>query len=108
MYIITDQNTFKLKSYWFGLFIYFSAVNDITKEKIEIIEHGIKEPAVVLVCGDGMSGQLGLGEEVSEKPRPALVPDVKNIIDVVAGGMHTVCLDANRKVCSFDSVVIYS
>ena len=42
--------------------------------------------------GQGDVGQLGLGPDVLEKSRPALVDQVKDVIDVVAGGMHTVCL----------------
>lgn len=47
---------------------------------------------MVLSMGQGDVGQLGLGPDVLEKSRPALVDQVKDVIDVVAGGMHTVCL----------------
>lgn len=47
---------------------------------------------VVLAMGQGDVGQLGLGPDILEKSRPSLVDKVKDIIDVVAGGMHTVCL----------------
>lgn len=42
--------------------------------------------------GQGDVGQLGLGPDVLEKSRPALVDQIEDVIDVVAGGMHTVCL----------------
>lgn len=48
--------------------------------------------------GDGIAGQLGLGTEITEKPRPAELPNLNNIIDVQAGGMHTVCLTSDFKV----------
>lgn len=59
-----------------------------------------RTPGEVLVMGDGVSGQLGLtmDDGMTEKPRPTLVPEVLNIIDVAAGGMHTVCLTADHKV----------
>jgi regulator of chromosome condensation len=42
--------------------------------------------------GQGDVGQLGLGSDVLEKSRPTLVYKVKDVIDVIAGGMHMVCL----------------
>lgn len=50
---------------------------------------------VVLTIGQGDVGQLGLGPDELEKSRPTLVEGVPDIIDVAAGGMHTVCLTAN-------------
>lgn len=47
---------------------------------------------VLLSMGQGDVGQLGLGPDVLEKSRPALVDQIEDVIDVVAGGMHTVCL----------------
>jgi len=55
----------------------------------------------VLTLGQGDTGQLGLGEDVMEKSRPGLVADVKDAVDVVAGGMHTVVLDKNGDVWTF-------
>ncbi|KAH7978475.1 hypothetical protein HPB49_005593 [Dermacentor silvarum] len=43
-------------------------------------------------------GQLGLGPDVMELARPALVADLKDVVDVMAGGMHTLCLTADVKV----------
>ena len=44
-------------------------------------------------------GQLGLGENILEKSKPGFVEVVgKDIIQVVAGGMHTACLTANGEV----------
>ena len=47
----------------------------------------------LLTVGQGDTGQLGLGEDVMEKMRPAPVPDITEAVDAVAGGMHTVVLD---------------
>lgn len=56
---------------------------------------------VLLVFGQGDVGQLGLGEEVVEKTRPAVVPGYQDIISVAAGGMHNVCLRQTGEVLTF-------
>lgn len=55
----------------------------------------------LLTCGQGEMGQLGLGEDVMEKTRPALVEAVKNAVLVRAGGMHVVALDRDGVVYTF-------
>ena len=55
----------------------------------------------VLTLGQGDTGQLGLGEDIMERARPALVKDVENAVEVVAGGMHTVVLDIEGDVWTF-------
>ncbi|XP_033644614.1 regulator of chromosome condensation-like [Asterias rubens] len=59
----------------------------------------------VLTLGQGDVGQLGLGEDIYERKRPALVPlpdAVKGkIVEAVAGGMHTVCLSSTGEVFTF-------
>lgn len=55
----------------------------------------------VLVCGQGSVGQLGLGESVSEKTRPTLLSDVEDVVDVCAGGMHSLCLTKQGEIYSF-------
>ncbi|XP_067007473.2 regulator of chromosome condensation isoform X2 [Anabrus simplex] len=60
-----------------------------------------KEPGSVLTFGQGDVGQLGLGEDILERSRPALVPNLDNIVDVCAGGMHTVCLTSSGEVITF-------
>lgn len=54
----------------------------------------------VLVTGQNDVGQLGLGDEVMEKSRLALLQLESNneVIDICAGGMHTVCLTKDGKV----------
>lgn len=60
-----------------------------------------KGTGIALTMGQGDVGQLGLGPDVLEKSRPAVVNEVKDVVDVVAGGMHTVCLTSKgkQKVC---------
>lgn len=55
-------------------------------------------PGNVYTVRQGDVGQLGLGPDVMELARPALVADLKDVMDVVAGGMHTLCLTADGKV----------
>lgn len=73
------------------------------KPKIEIVipfRHN-RGTGMVLSVGQGDVGQLGLGPDVLEKSRPALVDQVKDVIDVVAGGMHTVCLTSKGEIYTF-------
>ncbi|XP_055610045.1 regulator of chromosome condensation isoform X2 [Uranotaenia lowii] len=55
----------------------------------------------VLSCGQGEVGQLGLGEDVMEKTRPALIDGLRDIVDISAGGMHNLCLTRKGEVFSF-------
>jgi len=59
------------------------------------------EPGVVLSVGNGDVGQLGLGPDIMEKTRPGLVNLEEEIVQVCAGGMHTVCLSVSGKVYTF-------
>lgn len=67
---------------------------------------------VVLTLGVGDTGQLGLGPDITERMKPALFSaaslsngvsndDMESFVQVVAGGMHTVCLTADGKVFTF-------
>ncbi|XP_073936908.1 regulator of chromosome condensation isoform X2 [Castor canadensis] len=59
------------------------------------------EPGLVLTLGQGDVGQLGLGENVMERKKPALVPILEAVVQAEAGGMHTVCLSKSGQVYSF-------
>ncbi|XP_063968532.1 regulator of chromosome condensation-like [Lytechinus pictus] len=61
------------------------------------------EPGVVLAFGQGDVGQLGLGEDIMERKKPTLVnlDGAKRVVDVVAGGMHTVCITQDGEVYTF-------
>ncbi|XP_050303935.1 regulator of chromosome condensation isoform X2 [Anthonomus grandis grandis] len=62
---------------------------------------GLAAKGVVLVTGAGDVGQLGLGPDVLEKSRVALVNLDQEIVDIYAGGMHTVCLTSDGKLLTF-------
>ncbi len=53
---------------------------------------------VVLTLGQGDTGQLGLGEDIMERSKPALVKDLEGVVDVCAGGMHSLCLNTKGEV----------
>lgn len=55
----------------------------------------------VYVMGQGDVGQLGLGPDVLEKTRPTPIPGLDNIVDIAAGGMHTLCLTTDGQLWSF-------
>ncbi|XP_067167538.1 regulator of chromosome condensation isoform X2 [Apteryx mantelli] len=59
------------------------------------------EPGLVLTLGQGDVGQLGLGEDVMERKKPALVQLSEMIVQAEAGGMHTVCLSETGKIYTF-------
>ncbi|XP_015433074.1 PREDICTED: regulator of chromosome condensation-like isoform X2 [Dufourea novaeangliae] len=91
-----------------------------TKRSAEIASKGPKEPkqikkkpviktdlrqsstgGVLLTFGQGDVGQLGLGEEVVEKIRPAVISGYQDIIAIAAGGMHNVCLRETGEILTF-------
>ncbi|TRY92027.1 hypothetical protein DNTS_034911 [Danionella cerebrum] len=73
---------------------------DVKKLKVSHSSHG-QEKGVVLVLGQGDVGQLGLGENVLERKKPALVTLPEGIVQAVAGGMHTVCLSETGTIYTF-------
>lgn len=56
---------------------------------------------VMLVFGQGDFGQLGLGEDVTEKMRPAAISEYQDIIAIAAGAMHNVCLRKTGEILTF-------
>lgn len=73
----------------------------ILDPKSRLILREITTSGIVLACGQGDVGQLGLGEDVLEKTRFAVIPDHTNIVAIAAGGMHNVCLTKEGKVMTF-------
>jgi len=64
-------------------------------------KHKTRGSGRVLTVGQGDTGQLGLGEDVMEKTRPALVDGIHAAVEVAAGGMHTAVLDTDGAVWTF-------
>jgi alpha-tubulin suppressor-like RCC1 family protein len=58
-------------------------------------------PGFVLVVGEGDTGQLGLGPDVMDRSRPGRVGLPANVVQVCAGGMHSVCLTLSGEVSGF-------
>ncbi len=55
-----------------------------------------------MTFGQGDIGQLGLGEEVDERKKPSPVRgdlEGEEVVQLVCGGMHTVALTHDGKVC---------
>ncbi|KAM6967957.1 regulator of chromosome condensation [Aplochiton taeniatus] len=75
-------------------------LNESKKVKVSHSSHG-KEKGQVLVLGQGDVGQLGLGEDIMERKRPALVTLAEGVVQVAAGGMHTVCLSDTGNIYTF-------
>ena len=60
------------------------------------------QPGSVFAVGEGDTGQLGLGPDVMDRSRPAHVNLPADVIQISAGGMHSVCLTVAGEVgCRF-------
>lgn len=57
----------------------------------------------VFVVGTGDCGQLGLGQDITEKNRPGIIEYLKDkqIIHVYVGGMHNMALSLTGKLYSW-------
>ncbi|KAK2168914.1 hypothetical protein LSH36_13g10022 [Paralvinella palmiformis] len=55
----------------------------------------------VLTLGQGDTGQLGLGPDVMERTKPGKVDIDAPVVQISAGGMHTVCLTDKGEVFTF-------
>ena len=58
---------------------------------------------VILTLGQGDMGQLGLGDEILSRKKPAIVKELAdvNIKKIVSGALHTVCLTDGNEVSVF-------
>ncbi|XP_044016380.1 regulator of chromosome condensation-like [Aphidius gifuensis] len=76
-----------------------------SKKKTGLIEkpdlRNVLTGGVVLAVGQSDVGQLGLGEDVLEKTRFAVIPNYTDIVAIAAGGMHNVCLTKTGNVITF-------
>lgn len=73
-------------------------INKLTELSIPKIN---SDAGQVLSCGTGDVGQLGLGESTMEKTRPAIINSLNNVVEVCAGGMHSLCLTVDGEVITF-------
>jgi len=53
------------------------------------------------VVGEGDTGQLGLGPDVMDRGRPGRIDLPPFVIQICAGGMHSVCLTLSGEVSEF-------
>ncbi|RUS20169.1 regulator of chromosome condensation 1/beta-lactamase-inhibitor protein II [Endogone sp. FLAS-F59071] len=62
-----------------------------------------RESGRVFVFGNGEIGQLGLGDITVERKKPYPVPTLENeeVVDVVAGGLHTIAITKEGKLWSW-------
>ena len=107
MYLVIVTTTAKLAQYWICL-QYKSNTCKHCILGVFVVAHpshpDVTVTGVVLACGEGDVGQLGLGPDVMEKSRPALVNiDGQKIVSAVAGGMHTICLTNKGEVSKLKS-----
>jgi len=56
------------------------------------------QPGFVFAIGEGDTGQLGLGPDVMDRSKPARVDLPADVIQICAGGMHSVCLTVGGEV----------
>ena len=56
---------------------------------------------IALACGQGDTGQLGLGDTITERKRFQPVKMEAKAVQVVCGGMHSLCSDKAGNVYSF-------
>ncbi|KAI9373991.1 regulator of chromosome condensation 1/beta-lactamase-inhibitor protein II [Aspergillus egyptiacus] len=72
-----------------------------------VINHPPTERLNVYVCGEGSSGELGLGTAKNaidvKRPRlnPHLLPDTVGVVQVAVGGMHCVALTHDNKILTW-------
>lgn len=61
----------------------------------------------IFVVGSGDCGQLGLGPDVFEKSRPGKISyfDELEIVDIFAGGLHSIALSKTGKVLTINIVI---
>lgn len=73
---------------------------DPSRGRLEIPEPR-KKTGQVFVFGNGDVGQLGLGDEMLERKRPMPLKTLENenVVDIVAGGIHTIAVTKEGKVC---------
>jgi regulator of chromosome condensation len=88
-----EQQTQKLKN------LVKVSNDDTNDEKNVTISDLNTKSGFVLAVGENISNQLGLGEDIDNRKKPQLVKQLPDdIIQIVAGGMHSACLTKNGQV----------
>ncbi|KAJ2456017.1 hypothetical protein EV183_000360 [Coemansia sp. RSA 2336] len=61
------------------------------------------ESGTTMVFGNGDCGQLGLGEDMIERKKPYVVPQLESVkvVDLACGGLHTIALAADGQLWSW-------
>ena len=75
-----------------------------SQESINRLEedHRAAKAGSVLSLGTGDTGQLGLGEDILDRSKPALVSGLTGkVVAIASGGMHSICLTTEGAVWSF-------
>jgi len=69
--------------------VYFQ--DELAIKEVTLIPPPYTKAGKILTLGQGDVGQLGLGDEIQERKRPAPIKDVDGIqfMQVACGGMHT-------------------
>nr|CAB3265493.1 regulator of chromosome condensation [Phallusia mammillata] len=81
-----------------------STDQDSKKRRLSVIYDLEAQPSgVLLTLGQGDVGQLGLGDEILSRKKPAIVSELSDnpMTKIAAGGMHTICLTKENEVYSF-------
>ncbi|CAD5125687.1 DgyrCDS13894 [Dimorphilus gyrociliatus] len=60
-----------------------------------------KEPGTVYCLGQNDAGQLGVGDSITERKKPAKVNIPEEIVFIAAGGMHSLAVSVSGKVFSW-------
>ncbi|RUP47695.1 regulator of chromosome condensation 1/beta-lactamase-inhibitor protein II [Jimgerdemannia flammicorona] len=74
-----------------------------TKKAMNKLPSLPQETGKVFVFGNGDTGQLGLGEDMLDRKKPYPIKDLEDegIVDVLAGGLHTVAITREGKLWSW-------
>lgn len=72
---------------------------------LPILTHAPTQRLTVFACGDGSSGELGMGPTARNVKRPRLNafldPEKVGVIELFAGGMHAVALTHDNKIMTW-------
>jgi len=78
-------------------------LKDSKKQKVQEMELLNHQPGLLVAVGSGDLGQLGLGENLMDRKKPAIVKELRDlkVSLVVAAGVHTCCVTTEGEMYSF-------